>query len=161
MTDPSQYPTPRTNAPTVAALSAAVVMLGLVVGLVIMLSMGERLNATNTPLVVSLIGVVVTVVPALVSAAFAERASKDIRNGTLVAKSQEGAARALVEHGPAVAKEGAVQAIEDAQVMTRTGPVVTAELVALTKILGHIDRLSGETPSAPPATPEDGDPARY
>lgn len=145
------YPTPRDNRPTVAALSAAVVFFLLIVGAVVILAMGERLDATTTPLVITLLGVVVSAVPALISAAFAERASKDIRNGTLVAKTQEGTTRALKAHGAEVAKLGATQAIEEQQVVTRTGPVVTAELLALTKILGHIDRLAEEPPKPPKA----------
>jgi hypothetical protein len=147
---PTNYPTPRNNAPMIAALCAAVMLVLILVGGIVMLSMGKGLDDRSTPLVVTLLGVVVTSVPALISAAFSERASKDIRNGTLVAKSREGAAQALDERAPAIVKAATVEAIDESQVVTRTGPVVTAELLALTKILGHIDRLS-EAPAQPHA----------
>lgn len=149
----NQYPTPRTNLPIVAALAAAVILMVLVVGAVVMLSLGKALDETTTPLVVSLIGVVVTAVPALIGAAFSERASKDIRNGTLVAKAKEGAALAIEERVPTIARESAAEAIDEKQVMTRTGPVVTAELLALTKILGHIDRLDAASHSTEGSAP--------
>lgn len=153
-TPPQDYPTVRTNLPTVAALAAAVILFGLVIGLVIMLANGEGLDSDSTPIVVSLVGVVITAVPALIGAAFSERASKDIRNGTVTAKARQGASEALVMHGPEVAREGAASALADAQVITRTGPVVTAELLALTKILGHIDNLAAHPPTDPPTDPE-------
>lgn len=142
------YPTPRSNMPTIAALAAAVMLVMLVAAVVVLLSLGNGLDDKSTPLVVSLVGVVITAVPALIGAAFSERASKDIRNGTLVAKTREGAAQALDAHAPGIVKAATVAALDEAQVVTRTGPVVTAELLALTKILGHIDRLS-EAPAQP------------
>lgn len=144
------YPTPRTNPPTVAALSAAVMLFLVIAGAVVVLALGKRLDSTSTPMIITLMGVVVSAVPALIGAAFAERASKDIRNGTLVEKSREGAARAIEDKVPTFTA-AASTALDEAQVVTRTGPVVTAELVALTRIL---DRLTTHAEGQPPASAE-------
>jgi hypothetical protein len=72
-------------------------------------------------------------VPSLVAAIAAERASRDIRNGTIVEK----------------AREGAVQAIEETEVLTRNGPVVAKQLdtlaantAALTTLLGDVHGIA-------------------
>lgn len=66
-----------------------------------------------------LLGLLVTTIPSVVSSLYAERASRDIRNGVVVDK----------------VKEGTKQAIAESQVVTRTGPVVSAELRALSRLL--------------------------
>lgn len=66
-----------------------------------------------------LLGLLVTTIPSVVSSLYAERASRDIRNGVVVEK----------------VKEGTKQAISESQVVTRTGPVVSAELRALSRLL--------------------------
>lgn len=65
------------------------------------------------------LGLIVTTLPSLVASIFAERASRDIRNGVLEEK----------------AKSGAAQAIQEQQVLVRTGPVVSTELAALSRLL--------------------------
>lgn len=72
---------------------------------------------------------IVTSVPSLIAAIASETAVRDIRNGTVVAK----------------AKEGASQAIAESQVLTRTGPVVTAELTALQEILQEVKSTAKDT----------------
>jgi len=69
--------------------------------------------------VTTLIGLLATTIPSIVSSLFSERASRDIRNGVLVEK----------------VKQGAEQAIEESQVIRRDGPVVAAELAALARLL--------------------------
>lgn len=46
-----------------------------------------------------LIGLIITTIPSLIAAGFAERASRDIRNGTITEKAQEGAEKALDNKG--------------------------------------------------------------
>lgn len=118
------------------ALTAACVLTGLVVALVGVLAVTGALTAEATPLVVSIIGFVGVMVPGLVGATYAERASRDIRNGTIVAKAKEGAVQAL--HDPqaiAQVRQAAGEALEDKQVVTRVGPVVTAEVAALAELV--------------------------
>lgn len=76
-------------------------------------------NPATAPSLTIVIGLIVTSIPSLVAAFHAERASRDIRNGVVVEK----------------VKQGATQAIEESQVLTRTGPVATASLTALTRLL--------------------------
>lgn len=53
----------------------------------------------RTPYIVMVLGLIVTTVPSLISSVFAERASRDIRNGVVVEKTREGATEALHETG--------------------------------------------------------------
>lgn len=48
-----------------------------------------------------IIALVITLVPTLIAAAFAERASRDIRNGVVADKAKEGATQALIDTGVA------------------------------------------------------------
>lgn len=116
MTAPQHY-TPTNGART--AVLATLGLVGVVAVLIGVLAVTGSLDDRATPLVVSLVGMVVAVVPATLGAVFSERASRDIRNGTVAAK----------------AREGAVQAIREEQVLTRTGPVVTAEVAALSELV--------------------------
>ncbi len=61
-----------------------------------------------------LVGLVVTTIPSLLAAGYAERTSRDVRNGTVQEK----------------ARQGTRQAIEDAGVVTRDGPAVSAAIAA-------------------------------
>lgn len=85
---------PRTNVPVIALASA--VLLLIVVILVLSLTPSER---TGTPVFVTVVGLVVSTVPSLIAAAFAERVSKDVRNGTLVQKTKQATHEALQEAG--------------------------------------------------------------
>lgn len=79
-----------------------------------------------------LLGLLVTTIPSVVASIYSERASRDIRNGILVEK----------------AKEGAKEAIAESQVLTRTGPVVSAELRALSRLLEANTVANRETKTA-------------
>lgn len=75
------------------------------------------------------IALVVSTLPSLVAAIASERTARDIRNGVVQDK----------------ARQGAHEAISEAEVLTRPGPVVqahleaqTAQLAALTTILGDV-----------------------
>lgn len=89
-----------------------------------------------------LLGLIVTTVPSVVSAIYSERASRDIRNGVVVDK----------------VREGASQAIEDAQVITRTGPVVTTELSALATLLERIQNATDNSNNKSEGGAENGRP---
>lgn len=68
-----------------------------------------------------LIGLIVTTVPSLIAAGFAERASRDIRNGTVTEKAREGAEQALND-------TGVVQAVEEGK---QTTPAALTALIML------------------------------
>lgn len=68
---------------------------------------------------VVVIGMIVSTLPSLVASFFAERASRDVRNGVLTEK----------------VREGTVQAIQEEGVLVRNGPVVSTELAALSALL--------------------------
>lgn len=94
------------NAP-VAALGTAALLI--VAGVVLVLSGHGGANDGSL-----LVGLVVTTIPSLLAAGYAERASRDVRNGTVTEK----------------ARQGARKAIQDAGVVTREGPAVQAALTA-------------------------------
>lgn len=73
------------------ALGAGVVLVvsGIVAALV----------ADDKATLATLLGLVVTTVPSLLAAGYAERASRDIRNGTVTEKARQGTTKALEETG--------------------------------------------------------------
>lgn len=92
-------PSHLTNLPY-ASLGAAVLLILVGGGVVMTGNGGENGGAI-------LIGLVVTTIPSLIAAAFAERNAKDIRNGTVTEKARQGAHRALAEAGvTTVASQG-------------------------------------------------------
>lgn len=56
-------------------------------------------NAHTTPIIISIVGLVISTVPSMISSAYSERASKDIRNGVVTEKAKVGALEALDETG--------------------------------------------------------------
>lgn len=78
------------------------------------------------------IALAVSTLPSLVASLAAERAARDIRNGTLRKK----------------VKEGTLQAIDESGVMLRTGPVANAQLEALTVILRDVHSLAASNAAA-------------
>lgn len=105
--------------PRVSGIVGVVAVLSVVAAVIVALSITGSLNNRSTPLVVTLLSVVSTTIPALLAMAYSERAARDIRNG--VVREQ--------------VRRGSREAIRDEQVITRDGPVVTAELAALTELL--------------------------
>jgi hypothetical protein len=67
-------------------------------------------------------------IPTLTAALFAERASRDIRNGTVTEKVRQGTTTAIVESG----------------VLTRTGPVATSSVAALTQQTEALSQVLAE-----------------
>ena len=63
----------------------------------------------------ALIGVTVTTIPSLLAASYAEKNSRDIHNGVVTQR----------------AKEGAKQAITEAQVVTRDGPLASTHMASM------------------------------
>lgn len=93
-----QPETGKASAP-VAVFSSIVALIALVVALIIGLALGGDLNSSTTPLIVSILGLVGSTIPALIAAGFSERASRDIRNGVVTRKAHDGALQALHETG--------------------------------------------------------------
>lgn len=105
---------PRTNVPIVSLISGTVLLA--VVVIVLAFANPDR---TSTPLFATVIGLVVTTVPSLIAAAYAERVSKDVRNGTLVQKT----------------KQATHEAIREAGLITRDGPAMTLAMEGLAQVL--------------------------
>jgi glycerol-3-phosphate acyltransferase PlsY len=108
-------PVPK-NMPVWSLLSAIVLIV--VLGTVVLLTPIEKLS---DPQVAIFFALVVSAVPTLLAAAYAERTSRDIRNGTVVAK--------------------VVEAIEEAQVLTRKGPQSDASIESSAHSNGSLDEL--------------------
>jgi hypothetical protein len=77
---------------------------------------------------ITVIGLIVSTLPSLIASFFAERTSRDVRNGVLVDKVAEGTAQAIKSEG----------------VVVRDGPVVSAELRALSALLQQNTRITKE-----------------
>lgn len=75
-----------------------------------------------------LLALAASTVPSFVAAGYAERASRDVRNGTVTEK----------------AKEGALEAIEEKGVVTRAGPSMSLAMTALARILEQGDTSHAE-----------------
>jgi uncharacterized membrane protein len=105
------------NIPIIASIMAAVFLIAAVV--MVMFTNEDR---ATTPQFVTLIGLVVTTIPSLIAAAFAERSSRDIRNGVVTDKAKDGALKALEESGvTTVAKDA--------------GEATRLSMIALSKLL--------------------------
>lgn len=106
-------PTPQkrldSNLPKVALITAA----ALTVAGVIFFGAAGNHNALAV--------VVASTVPSLLAAGFAERASRDIRNGTVTEKARQGATEALEE-------TGVIQAVEEGR---QTTPAALTALIML------------------------------
>lgn len=109
------------NMPLWSLLSAVVLIITL--GFVILTMPADKLSTSQLGIFIALIA---STVPSLIASAYAERTSRDVRNGVVAEK----------------AREGAVMAINETEVLTQSGPVATASLetsaaatVALTELL--------------------------
>ncbi len=67
----------------VVAVGAVVILVGFMTLLILGLGVSGRLDANSTPFLVTLLGLVGSTVPGLLAAGFAERASRDIRDGAV------------------------------------------------------------------------------
>lgn len=76
---------------------------------VVILAITGDLNTNSTP-VMTIIGLIVSAVPALIAAGFAKQAAHDIRNGVVTQKAAEGAVQALNETGVTAVAQGASSA---------------------------------------------------
>lgn len=135
MADPSgRPPGPTTNLPFYSLIAAV-----LFVALAVLALVFVPRDDTRMAQLVLVIGLIVTTVPSLIASAFAERTSRDVRNGVLVDQVKTGTKQALVEHN----------------VVTRDGPYVAATTQALLDILQ--DR-HGQYAPPEPRTPPDEEP---
>jgi hypothetical protein len=105
--------------PNTPIISLAVI--GLVLTASVVLIALERVDA-RTEHVTLIVGLLVAQIPAMLASVYAERNHRSITNGVITKK----------------AKEGATQAIQEQEVVTRNGPVVSAELQALQQILREV-----------------------
>lgn len=124
----SRTPTVRTNTPLYSFLSL-VVFVGAMVALIV------TDHASDSGV---LLAVVVSTLPSLVAAISSERTARDIRNGVVQDK----------------ARQGAHEAIAEAEVLTRPGPVVQSHLQAQTAQLAALTAMLQATGVTPP--PMDG-----
>lgn len=139
MTTPQLPPGRFHNTPRLTVVVAVLVLIG-IAATVVLRTQSEMAAAT-------LVQTVALAVPVLLGAAYAERTHRDVRNGVVTEKVRQGAVLALEEEGPRVVtqalqdgahdavKEAARAAIREEQVMTRTGPAITAELAALAELV--------------------------
>lgn len=87
------------NSLPVATIGAVVILIAIVAASVVALAIAGKVNAETTPWIVAVMGIVTTTIPSLIAAGFAERAAKDIRNGTVTEKAKIGSVQALLETG--------------------------------------------------------------
>lgn len=130
-------PAEPSSVPFGAIVAGVVALIAILGAVIVALSLGKGLDSKATPLVVSLLGIVATAVPAMLGAMKADRASRDIRNGVVVEK----------------VRQGATQAIQEQQVMTRVGPAVTAEMAALTELVLTNRQIAGHLEDVLPSRP--------
>lgn len=134
----------RTNAP-LYSLGAGVALVALAI---LALTVIPERNQSQTFIVV---GLIVTTVPSLIAAGFAERSSRDIRNGVVEEKVKTGATRALVETGVT----DVVDASGRGASSTAAIDALTAHTAALTSVL----QTMSPAPSYPDGTVYSSDPA--
>lgn len=92
-----------------------------------------------------IVGLVVSTIPSLIAAAFAERVSRDVRNGTVTEKARQGAHKALAEAG-VVTNNGAVTnaALQSLEQLLRHNTIVTQAATASAEQLLHEHEHAGE-----------------
>ncbi len=119
--------------PVVALVTAGVFLLG---GIVLVIAADDTKGDTGQHVIV-LIGVIATSVPSLIAVAFSESGARMLRGGRV--------------------KEQVREVLQEEQVVTRTGPVITAELAALRDLLReHDERLQKLPAQETPRYPDDG-----
>lgn len=101
----------------ILAITTAVLLVGFAV-LVVVMGYGDQGGGAL------LVGLVLTTVPSLIAAAFAERVSRDVRNGVVEHKAKHGAKQALHESGMTPAQ---LQRLAD---LLRINTAVTVEDMA-------------------------------
>lgn len=87
----------------------------------------------STPAFVAIIGLIASTIPGLIAAVYSERASRDIRNGTVTDKAAEGAQKALDNTGIT-------------EVVANSQQTSNAALQALTRILENQGESNGRPP---------------
>lgn len=114
------------NAPIFAMVSAALMLVG---GVVVVLSGNGGKNDGSL-----LVGLVVTTIPSLIAAAFAERTSRDVRNGTVTEKARQGTHKALAEAGVTTVASQAPQTVAALQALTNLLEAQTREVTHNTDV---------------------------
>lgn len=114
------------------ALIGALVLVFIGAALIAVLAIAGELNTSSTS-VMTIIGLIVSAVPALIAAGFAKQAATDIRNGVLVDKVTQGTHRALDESG-----------VTEVVNITQKGEATLVAMQALTRLLEN----SNNTPKS-------------
>lgn len=149
MTNSDTNPILPVSVPRWALLAAAVVMVAIGATVALIAATSQRLNTQGTPLLVTIVGLIGTSVPAILAAAFAERASRDIRNGVVVAK----------------VKQGATEAIRETNVVTVGDQYTNLAMDSLATLLRDLgerqsrDRPGGRRSTDPPLPPLESPPS--
>lgn len=133
MSHPSD-PRRTTNIPPVVIIVGLVSVLFLGGGILVALTYGNGLDDRTTPLALTLMGLIASTVTSLVGALYSARTSADLRNGTVVAK----------------VKEGTHEALREAEVVTRHGPVATESTRAMTEQTAALAELLRRTGGSAP-----------
>jgi hypothetical protein len=118
----------RTNLP-VFTLGAAVIFVMLAILGFIFIPAGNVI-AQET-----LVGLIVTTVPSLIAAAFAERTGRDVRNGVMEQKVKDGATKALQDTGVTDVVNASGRGASSAAAIQ----ALTASTLALTKIMDKME----------------------
>lgn len=109
---------------------AAAVLLIVVLAILVAVVPTDKLSSAQ---VATFIALVVTTIPSLFAAAYAERTSRDVRNGVVVEQARKGATAALEE-------TGVTEVVEASQ----HGATSVVALQALTALLEHNTRVTEE-----------------
>jgi hypothetical protein len=118
----------RTNLP-VFTLGAAVIFVMLaILGFIF-------IPANNVIAQETLVGLIVTTVPSLIAAAFAERTGRDVRNGVMEQKVKDGATKALRETGVTDVVDASGRGASSAAAIA----ALTASTTALNTLVNRLD----------------------
>lgn len=117
----------RNNLPLYSLGSAILLLLSAVIAVVVV-----DPSKQSTPVFISVMGLILTTVPSLLAAAFAERTARDVRNGVVEEK----------------VRNGAHQAMREAGVITREGPAVTLAMESLAALLKQNTKVTEDNTAA-------------
>jgi hypothetical protein len=109
----------------ISILGAVVAIIAMAAAVIVGVAFSSGMNSDTTPILAGLLAIVGSTVPSILSLVKVNQVSNDIRNGVVTEK----------------AREGAEQAIDNKNVITRNGPVVMAEVEALRALVATNNRI--------------------
>lgn len=114
--------------PRVPILIALVSLIAIAAGLLIALvGSGADLDERTTPLVLTVLGFIGTITTSLVTLLYSQKTNQAVQGGALVEQT----------------KQGTHEALREANIVTRDGPTVTAQLAALDANTAALARILG------------------